>query len=225
MLPFPGVSLFIASSQSGKSTQILKIVEDLPKFYPNANFASIKYHYRVYQDKFDRYKHFVDFIKGLPALEDVNSDSENDSHQLLVIDDLFPPQNKQEKELFEQLSTVFAHHGKITSLITAHNLFDKNLRLLSLNANLIALAKNVRDSKSVRYFAGQAYYQREKVFLDAFEKATREPYSFLYFSLSPKTPEHLRLFSHIFDPFPKYYIPSNIKFNDMLKIYHNDGSS
>lgn len=68
---------------------------------------------------------------------------------------------------------------------------------ITLNSQYIILFKNVRDKSSASNLARQMYPDRVKVFQKIFEKATKDEFSHLFIDLKPKTPEEIRLRSHV----------------------------
>lgn len=98
------------------------------------------------------------------------------------------------------LFTTYSHHMGITVLFLLQNIFPpgKYMRTVSLNAHYIILFKNSRDEQQVKTLGRQIFPNQSKYFMDAYKKATSEPYSYLCVTLYPGTAEKYRLSSKIF---------------------------
>lgn len=125
----------------------------------------------------------------------------------MVIDDLMD----ETSELVSKIFTKFGHHKNITCIFITHNLFPKNkhCRNLSLNAHYIVVMKNVRDKSQIACLARQVYPGKSRVLIDVFERATKNPFSYLLIDFSNRCPETMRLKSDLFsDEGMTVYIPS-----------------
>ena len=89
----------------------------------------------------------------------------------------------------------------------AQNLFPKNkfARTISLNAHCMVLFKNPRDASQFANLARQMYPKRSQFAVEAYEDATREPYSYLLVDLRPEQDDDLCLRTNIF-PDETHYV-------------------
>ena len=149
---------------------------------------NIVYFYSEYQDTYARIELLVpsiQFIEGLPdsMLDSINPKTRN----LFIIDDM----------MGENLSVIYI----------VQNLFhqSKEHRTISLNASYLVLMKNVRDASQVIHLAKQLYPNNTKFFEQAYQMATKEPYTYLFVDLTPTCPDEIRLRSGIF-PTDKHYV-------------------
>ena len=87
------------------------------------------------------------------------------------------------------------------------NLFhqSKEHRTISLNASYLCLTKNVRDASQITHLAKQLYPSQTKFFQQAYQLATKEPYSYLFVDLTPTCPDEIRIRSGIF-PTETHYV-------------------
>ena len=195
-LPF--TALLVGASGSGKSffvKQLLQNMEHTLSRLPDR----IIWSYSSYQPMYDELAKNVKikFIEGIPdSLTDENIFPSN-QHNLLVIDDCMDI-GVNHDELMKAF-TMYRHHRKLSVIFLVQNLFQqgKHSRTISLNANYIILFKSVRDRLQIRILAQQMFPGQREYFLQSFNDATKEPYSYLIVDLRPHCPEHYRLRSGI----------------------------
>ncbi|GFT25496.1 uncharacterized protein TNCV_3173751 [Trichonephila clavipes] len=118
------------------------------------------------------------FSEGLPSEEDCD---------LIVLDDMM---NNVTSEI-SQMFTVGSHHKKYSIILITQNLFPrvKSMRDISLNSRYIVLFRNNRDLSQASCFGRQAFPGRGKYFMDAYKKATENPFTYLLVDVHPRTPE------------------------------------
>ena len=99
-----------------------------------------------------------------------------------------------------KLFMIMSHHGNLGVIYIVRNLFhqSKDHRTVSLNARYLVLTKNVRDASQVIHLAKQLYPSNTKFFQQAYQLATKEPYTYLFVDLTPICPDAIRLRSGIF---------------------------
>jgi hypothetical protein len=164
--------------------------------------AKIIYFYSQYQKLFDEMRDsgLCDtFVKDMPdqdMLKNLAADNVNSGGTLVILDDLAGDINASTVELFTSLS----HHHKISVILVTQNLFVANplYRTISLNAKYFFILKQVRDKRVVHSFARQFSPYNEKYFIQSFQNATKNPYSYLLIDCGQDTAEHLRLRTNIF---------------------------
>ena len=93
-----------------------------------------------------------------------------------------------------------SHHRNLTIVFIVQNIFGKGkaIRTSTLNANYLVLYKTPRDRNQVAILGRQMYPAKWKAFLEAFEHATQNPYTYLVVDLLPNTPEEYRLRGNMF---------------------------
>lgn len=99
-----------------------------------------------------------------------------------------------------ELFSIYVHHLKVSVIFISQNLFPqgKYSRVISLNCHYFVLFKNPRDNFQMRYLATQLYPRNTSYFLDAYEKATQNPYSYLLVDLSIRGNKEYALRTGIF---------------------------
>ncbi|GFV28687.1 uncharacterized protein TNCV_3986371 [Trichonephila clavipes] len=67
------------------------------------------------------------------------------------------------------------------------------MRDISLNTHYIILFRNNRDMLQASCFARQAFPGQKKYYMDAYKRATEEPFNYLLVDVHPRTLEERRL--------------------------------
>lgn len=126
----------------------------------------------------------VVFHEGLPTKDDLSAWSEKEGGLLLVLDDLV--YRVIQSFDYMELLTIHVHHMNISVIFISQNLFPqgKYSRVISLNCQYLVLFGNPRDNFQVKFLSTQLYPGQTKYFLDAYEKATQKPYSYLLIDLT-----------------------------------------
>ena len=136
----------------------------------------------------------VHFTESLPIIDDMDPDLS----KILILDDMVS--GKEVDDYVMRLFTVFSHHSNLTVIRSQHNLFqkDKHSRTIALNTQHLALFNSPRDVLQVNRL-GQQMYPRSGHFLEAayIDAATKQPFSYLFLSFSPRTPQALRVRGNI----------------------------
>ena len=104
------------------------------------------------------------------------------TRNLYIIDDMMGEKDAVIVKLFTKKS----HHGNLSVIYIVQNLFhqSKEHRTISLNASYFVLTKNVRDASQVIHFAKQLYPNNTKFFQQAYQMASKEPYTYLFIDLT-----------------------------------------
>lgn len=143
--------LVIGASQSGKTTAVLKILENkLIEPMPEKIFYLYGAH-QPFMDEWnkDKSKQGIVFKKGL-NLDVVN---DYDGPKLLIIDDLILDLNRDLAQHF----IAGSHHKNVTTIFITHSIYLNNelYRLISNNCQYILLFKNKRNFSQVAQLGRQ----------------------------------------------------------------------
>ena len=130
--------------------------------------------------------------KGLPDFESIDVGV----RRLVFVDDIIT-------ELNSQIETMFirgSHHLGISLCLITQNIFSrvKIFRNLSLNAHYIVCFKQPRDASQIMHLARQFSPRNVKYVIDAYYKATQQPFGYILFDCRQQTPDLLRLRTNIF---------------------------
>ena len=195
--------LVSGGTKSGKTTFVKKRLTyvDIMIEKPSEN---ITYYYTVFQNTFGEIQTLVPqikFVQGLPddILDTINPETRN----LFIFDDMMGEKDAVIAKQFTKKS----HHGHLSVIYIVQNLFhdSKEHRTISLNASYLCLTKNGRDASQIVHLAKQLYPNNTKFFQQAYQLATKEPYSYLFVDLTPTCPDEIRVRSGIF-PTDTHYV-------------------
>ena len=195
-LTHPFGLLVSGGTKTGKTTFVKQLLSNASVMIepPPEN---IIYFYSEYQATFGEIEVLVpgiQFVQGLPdsMIDSINPNTRN----LYIIDDMMGEKDAVIAKLFTKKS----HHGNLSVIYIVQNLFhqSKDHRTISLNASYLVLTKNVRDASQVIHLAKQLYPNNTKFFQQAYQLATKEPYTYLFVDLTPTCPDEIRLRSGIF---------------------------
>ena len=221
-LKTPFNMILSGSSGSGKTTKLVKLLK-YRDILLDKTTKKIYFFYSEWQDTYDTLHklRLVDkFCKGIPPQEELISmisDSSIESyhsrpHKLLIFDDLI---SEIQDDLMAKLFTVFGHHRNVSIILVTQALFNPRVNkfnVLQENVHYLLFAKSPRDNSKVIYLAKQISPYNISWVVQAFQDATKLPYSYMFFDFKQATPEKLRLRTSIFpDELPmKIYIPPKL---------------
>lgn len=144
--------------------------------------------YGTYQQAFETLSNKVVFHEGIPDLNMLEKDS------LLILDDLMHEKDDRVDKIF----TKYSHHRDVSVMFLTQNIFHKGARTMTLNSHYLVLFKNPRDAAQITYLARQMFPGKSKYMLEAFNDATKNPYTYLVVDLKADTDDAYRLRSGIF---------------------------
>lgn len=202
MQPFQLKSPFNAvvggSSGSGKShfvAKILKFNEELIFPPPERIYWCYSEWQKLYTDLSENVnlQGKLTFIKGTPT-DDLFSLAEG--HTLVVSDDLA---GESSEELLNKIFTKKSHHTNTSIILCVQNIFLKHIRTATLNAHYLFIKKNPRDKNQITVLGSQILGKgKGKALVEAYEDATREPYSYICINLRQDADERGRIRANIF---------------------------
>lgn len=189
----PAICIVAGSSSSGKSTLMFNILKHSDTMFTESP-VKIIYAYGAWQKFFEEIQQCnsnIEFFDGLPNKQDLESWSLDGNHRILILDDLMTvaEQDKNTLDLF----TKHSHHTNFSVFFLVQNLFSvgKYFRTISLQCHYFILFKNRRDEQQMHSFGRQLFPTNTHYFIDAYKKATQEPYSYLLVDISPHSnPEY-----------------------------------
>ena len=186
--------LVIGSSRSGKTTAVLKIIEEkliepMPK--------KIFYLYGAHQSFMDDMTN-IEFVKGL----DLSVINNYKGPKLLIIDDLILELNKELANHF----IAGSHHKQTTTIFITHSLYLNNelYRLISNNSQYILLFKNKRNFSQVSRLGRQILGEDYGRLVEAYKYA--KSFEFVLLSFHPLVPDDLLVTTDFFKTWPSVFI-------------------
>jgi len=208
-LKAPFNCIISGASKSGKTTlvqKLLSIREEMFTTNPDHVIVFYKYMQDVYQEMLAN--QLVDELLDVGSA-DFNFDTivekvrpyKDGNGSLIIFDDSMTDMAGN----FEQVFTNVSHHQNCSVIFITQNLFfnNKAYRTMSLNAHYFFLMKNERDKQQISILAKQFCPGNTTYVIQAFNEATKTPYSYLMLDFTQESPACLKLRSHIFpDEFP-----------------------
>lgn len=205
-----GICIY-GQSQSGKSSFIHNLIDHRERIF-NEPLEYIVYFYGersrtiIELEKDEQLSDILTLVDGLPTGELLDYIQEG-LNGLFIIDDQMDTVVRS-KECVD-LVTKKCQHKRVSWIITFQNAFHQGTERLSItrSAQIIVLFNSPLDRTIARILAGRIMPERRKTFLDIFEHATKEPYSYLFCDGQPTTPQEARLRTDLFNKFQTIYIP------------------
>ncbi|CAG2238520.1 unnamed protein product [Mytilus edulis] len=177
----------VGPTQCGKSMITKKLVENAGAMFTIPP-ERILYAYSVHQKMFDEMLNIpnLTFHEGLPDKQCLDELADNTEHCLVILDDLMSKIVKSEEIL--NLFTITSHHKGISVVYLSQNMYNqgKFAKTIALNSANFVLFRNPRDMRQILTFASQILPGQTKFFLDSFQKATEERYSYLLITCDGK---------------------------------------
>lgn len=189
-LPF-GMIVF-GSSSSGKTFWLKKLLKNLSEMI-DPEPVEIVYAYGEYNNVVPYFKkRGIITHAGIPNMEFL---SKCKKPLLLLLDDLMLSATNP---ILNELYTKTAHHQNIGVIFVTQNLFDKDLRIIRQNSQYILVMRAPNAGNQIQTLGIQIFPQQLSYFLDAYKKATFDPYGYILIDLHPATNTFLRLRTSIF---------------------------
>ena len=187
-LKAPFTAVVSGPTGSGKTKYMKTLIEGASTL-TNSPPAQIIYCYGAWQDDFDALEERgVVMHEGLLAAENIPVDK---APRWIVVDDLM--EEVSGNKTMNNMFTKYSHHRNISVFFLVQDLFKKNNRTLTLNAQYMFLFKNPRDKLFINNLARQAFPGKVKQVREVFENVTKAPYSFLMVDMRQETDERCRL--------------------------------
>lgn len=135
----------------------------------------------------------VTYVEGLPSMEDIKKMEAS----LIVIDDLMSELGDDKK--LSDLFTKGSHHLDLSVIFIVQNLFHqgKVMRTISINTHYMTLFKSPRDKQQISKYAQQIFPGNSKYFMEAYDDATKKPFSYINVDFRPYTDDTHRLRTNI----------------------------
>ena len=200
----PSTSIVCGSSSSGKTTLVLKIIQNRDLLF-NKKVKKVLYCYRVYQNAFNTLKEDpnVIFHEGLLSVSELKDNYEN---SIIILDDFMDLLNQEIAALF----TIYSHHYNLSVFFLIQNLFVKNryTRDVALNTHYIILFAQRRDLTQLNTLARQLFPGKSKDFLSIYKQAVSKKYSYILIDICPNSVHRITLRTNILpDQFEEIYLP------------------
>jgi len=198
-LKAPFTAILAGPTMSGKTLWTLKLIENMRTLIRPTPLRVIWCRGIKTESNLPSW---ITVIEGLPDnFEAIPTDS------LLILDDLQEECGKSSE--VSNLYIRYAHHRRISVLSLQQNLFASKSRTQRVNSTYIVLLRNPSDKKQISTLSQQIFPQHKNFLSQVMSDACKEPFQYFLLDLHAKTPDHLRVVTHIFpDDGPSiYYLP------------------
>lgn len=144
----------------------------------------------------------VEFVRGLPEEDILDTIQKHYGRKLVIIDDLMEEASNRSdvKHLFTR-----GRHEDVSVIFLVQNLYHKakHSREISLNTDYLVVFKNPRDLTPIINIGRQ---MNKPELSKAYKDATTKPFSYILADLRADTREELQFRSGVFDEFPISYV-------------------
>jgi hypothetical protein len=209
---FPSTIGVFGSSQVGKTTFVLKIIENADLMFTTKPIR-ILYCFSAWQSAYDKLSKlpYVTLNEGVPTRAQMEEFTYDRAPTLLVLDDLMAKIIKDPD--VQHYVTVLGHHNNIGIILIMQSIFPqgKCARTISLNCHYMVLFNNRRDLNQIKVLSRQIMPGRSDFFMDSYKKAVKCPFAYLLVDIHPLSDPQFELRTRIFpDDEPLIvYQPSN----------------
>ncbi len=196
--------LISGPSKSGKTTflsDLLKVSEDM--FVTKPDYVLLYYanDQPLYRELFQMklINEMINFNDAEPQYQELQEKVKPYSKKngsLIIFDDTL----SDIRPGFEKIFQVLGHHTNCSLIYITQNLFydNKAFRNLSLQLDYITVLRNQRNGNQIRSLAAQLCPGDFHWIINAYEKATSRPFSYLFIDCGSKSNQELTLRSRIF---------------------------
>lgn len=186
--------------QSGKTYFVKQLLIHRDDMFTEQT-TKILYCYTISQPVLEEMEQSIDIFvmkRGLPSEEDIEELTQNRTHTILVLDDLMSEVCNSPQA--EQLFTIHCHHRNMSIIYLSQNIYynGKKSKTISLQMHYITLFRNPRDKSQISTLARQLFPGKTKNFLEVYNDALEEPYSYLLLDISPHSNQLYQIRSKIF---------------------------
>jgi hypothetical protein len=211
---FPSSAILFSPSFGGKSTTVLKIIEQKEFFFP-VKIDEVLYYYGIWDEsKFSNAKN-IKFIQGVPG--EIPRDN---LKRIIVIDDQL-----SDKKAIARAVEIFcreAHHRNAFCFLLLQDIFySRQLRTCSLNCKYFFLYGSNRCITSVNHLFQQLNFDT-KFLKDIYKDATEKRFSFLLVCVEKGFSEELRFTTDIFSKNQPFLVKAGTYKNSPIPVTFNE---
>jgi GTPase SAR1 family protein len=197
-------------SGCGKTTFISDLITNLDQISVDPP-KKVIYFYKEWQTKFTD----MEQTQGVNFIEDndmiIEQIKDFSVPALVIFDDML---NSENLKAVAQLFTVFGRHLNLCLAFLTQRLFNNNefFRQISQNSDYIGVFKNPRNSREIRTLASQITPKTLEL-LTIYQKATKDPYSYVLINLTQEGLPQLKYISNVFskNQVVNVYVPTSCK--------------
>ena len=179
----------------GKTRLVLRILEEqLVQPFPTRIIWVFSEWQPDYEQARALYPH-IEFVRQ--CSDELYESLRQDEKNLLIIDDQMAEAG--DSKTLSNLFTKGAHNKNLTVLFLLQNVYNKSKsqRTVSLNTHYNVVFRNERDVSQFRSLVYQVHPGDARWLLDAFNNATKEPFSYLVLDHHPTSMRDIRVLTNI----------------------------
>ena len=192
MFQSPFTLILSGATGSGKTQWLLKflkhcneLIEPPPK--------KILYCYGEINDSIIKLKQ--DGIETYNGVPDASIVMEKEKPLLLILDDLML---NMKNDFLDLLFTRGSHNWNVSVIFVTQSLFGRDIKTARANAHYLVLMRNPSGQLQIRTVGSQLFPKRLNYFLESYNDATKEPFSYILINMHPNSSEAHRSTSKIF---------------------------
>lgn len=192
------------ASSSGKTTWVKNLLSQRDKLFsttPVKVFLFYNINQQIYEEmkKAKLVDEMINISNNFPTYDEVTKfvhPYKDVGGSLVIFDDMLTQLTPD----FERIFCNLSHHENASVIFLSQNLFynDKIYRTLSLNTHYFVFMKNDRDKLQISILARQVCPGNSKYIVDAYQDATKRPYSYLITDFRSDTPPSIKVRTNIF---------------------------
>ena len=192
MFQSPFTLILSGATGSGKTQWLLKFLKHTNELI-DPSPKKILYCYGEINDSIIKLKQEgIETHNGIP---DATLIMEQEKPLLLILDDLML---NVKNDFLDLLFTRGSHNWDVNVIFVTQSLFGRDIKTARANAHYLVLMRNPSGQLQIRTVGSQLFPKRLNYFLEAYNDATKNPFSYLVINMHPNAPEALRLTSKIF---------------------------
>ena len=152
----------------------------------------------------------VTYFQRLPIMNDLKK--KKGEAKMIIIDDYLSDLRGEAGKEIIRIVLNGTHHLDVCVCILVQNMFEKQLRTISLNCQYLVIFKSPRDTTQIQYLLRQIFGKDCQDHVRAVKNALALPYSYVLLDLSQSCPEITRIRTDILEgprEFSKIYMPKN----------------
>ena len=178
-------------SGSGKTFFVMNLLKEL-KFENNYSPSSLIINS---SENVEQWNDLRSFFPIIYFKDNLNFDVPKDS--LIVVDDNM--MEAVESDMVSKLFTRKVHHLNVSVVLITQNLFPqgKHGRNIRLNTMYFVIFKSPAFQSQIQHLSRSLFPHQPRFVSAAYKSATKDPYSYLFLSLHPRTNDNLRVGSGI----------------------------
>lgn len=179
-LVHPSCCLLAGPTMVGKSSVCSQILCNVNRYYSKP-IDKIIVVYKNDQEVYNTIRTCKTPTEFLPSIKLVDSTLAESSGNIVIwFDDQLLEIEREYCDWFTDLCIRRIHHEGISCLLTVQNLYVKCMRTIHLQASYMCLFMNHRDKSVVSRLASQVEPKNSLFLKEAYEKACRVPYGYLF---------------------------------------------